>query len=372
MASYSRRNLTGAGLGHGCRSQSEPCTESRDGRRSVSAETAGTANGYACDDLCRISGLGQDIARRLDEAGIRTYAELADCSFGEIAKALPGAGPLLWRCIDGWRHRAQELRGGTVTALERGGPAAGNGQHYESFIVRVLLNNDGSIRDTRMEHIGTGEVKRWAGWEHDAMLGFIKEAAAPTAPPVLLAAPVGPLDAEPHPESVPDSVAEPSATSQVRPISQPPVTAKAPTTPLPLAQPEASQATAGSAAADASPPGLLAPIVRLRPDRTVLRTAQPFAVTLSLDLTKLAPQSGRLMYSAVIVARQLGGRSGGTLASPRGLVRAADTITITIDAAGLPPGIYLLEAAVSLRAEGASRAGAAAMAEGIMLRVLPS
>src|SRR5690348_15554213 len=90
---------------------------------------------------------------------------------------------------------------------------------YESFIVRVLLNDDGSIRDTRMEHIGTGEVKRWAGWEHNAMLGFIKEAAAPAPPPVLLAAPVGPLDVEPHPESVPESVAEPSATSQVRPIS---------------------------------------------------------------------------------------------------------------------------------------------------------
>jgi hypothetical protein len=335
----------------------------------VSGETAGTANGSARDDLTRIAGLGQDIARRLDEAGIGTYAELAGCSFGEIAKALPGAGPPLWRSINGWRHRAQEFAGRTTMPPERDDPAAGNGQHYESFIVRVLLNNDGSIRDTRMEHIGTGEVKRWAGWEHDAMLGFIKEAAAP---PVLLAAPVGPLDAEPHPESVPESVAEPSATSQVRPISQPPVAAKAPTTPLPLAQPEASQAKADSAAADASPPGLLAPIVRLRPDRTVLRTAQPFAVTLSLDLTKLAPQSDRLMYSAVIVARQLGGKSGGTLASPRGLVRAADTITITIDAAGLPPGIYLLEAAVSLRAEDASRAGAAAMAEGIMLRVLPS
>ena len=62
---------------------------------------------------------------------------------------------------------------------KRGGPAAGNGQHYESFIVRVLLNDDGSIRDTRMERIGTGEVKRWAGWEHEAMLGFVKEAAAP-------------------------------------------------------------------------------------------------------------------------------------------------------------------------------------------------
>ena len=255
---------------------------------------------------------------------------------------------------------------------ERGGPAAGDGQHYESFIVRVRLNDDGSIRDTRMEHVRTGEVRRWAGWEHNAMLGFVKEAAAPTAFPALLAAPVGPLDEEPHPESVLEPVAESSASSQVRPLSQPSVTARAPAIPSPSAPPEASQAVADSTAADGSPPGLLAPVVRLRPDRTLLRAAQPFAVTLSLDLTKVAPPTERLIYSAVIVARQLGGRSGRTLASPCGLAKAADTIDITIDTGCLPPGIYLLEAAVSLRAEGSSRPGVAAMAEGIMLQVLPS
>jgi hypothetical protein len=266
---------------------------------------------------------------------------------------------------------------------ERDGPAAGNGQHYESFIVRVLLNDDGSIHDTRVEHIGTGEVKRWAGWEHGAMLGFIKKASAHAAPPVLLAAPVGPLHAEPHQpvgplhaaphqEAPPESIAEPTAAGQVRPISQPPVTARAPTTPSPSPQPEASRAAAGSAAADATPPGLLAPIVRLLPERALLRAAQPFAVTLSLDPTNVAPQSERLIYSAVIVARQLGGRSGRTLASPRGLLKVAGTTTITIDAGGLPPGIYILEAAVSLRAAGASQARVAAMAEGIMVQVLPS
>jgi hypothetical protein len=264
---------------------------------------------------------------------------------------------------------------------ERGGPAAGDWQHYESFIVRVLLNDDGSIRDTRMEHIGTGEVRRWAGWEHNAMLGFVEkaaapadsveEAAAPAALPALLAAPVGPPDPEPHPESVLDPVAESSATSQVRPLSRQPATAKAPATPSPSAQPEGSQTVADSTAADGSPPGLLAPIVRLRPDRTLLRTTQSFAMTLSLDLTKVPPQPERLSYSAVIVARQLGGRSGRTLARPCGLAKVADTINITIEAGRLPPGIYLLEAAVSLRAEGASRAGVAAMAEGIMLQVLP-
>jgi hypothetical protein len=338
----------------------------------VFEETTGSANGSARDDLTRIAGIGQDIAGRPNEAGIRTYVKLGACSASEIAKLLPDVSPLLWGCIDSWRGDAQELARRTAAPQARSAPSAGNGQHYQSFIVRVLLNDDGSIRDTRMEHIGTGEVKRWAGWEHDAMLGFIKEAAAPAAPPVLLAAPVGPLDAEPHPESVPESVAEPGAASQVRPISQPPVTAMAPTTPSPPVQPDASQAGAGSAAADASPPRLLAPIVRLRPDRTLLRAAQPFAVTLSLDLTNVAPQSERLIYSAAVVARQLGGRSGRTLASPRGLLKVAGTTTITIDAGGLPPGIYLVEAAVTLRAAGARHGGVAAIAEGIMLQVLPS
>jgi hypothetical protein len=337
----------------------------------VFAETGGIASGPAHDDLNRIAGLGPDIARRLNEAGISTFAKLADCSAGEIAKVLPGASPLLWGCIDGWRHRAQELAEGTAMPPVRSGPAAGNGQHYKSFIVRVLVNDDGSIRDTRMERIGTGEVRRWAGWEHDAMLSFIKEAAGPAAPPVPLAAPVRPLDAEPQPESLSGSAAEPSATSQVRPISQPPITARAPTTPLPSAQSGTSQAAAGSAAADAPPLGLLAPIVRLRPDRTVLRAAQPFAVTFSLDLTEVAQHNEQLIYNAVIVARQLGGRSGRTLARPRGLLKKAGTTTITIDAGGLPPGVYLIEAAVSLRAAGASQASVAAMAEGIMLQVLP-
>jgi predicted flap endonuclease-1-like 5' DNA nuclease len=72
----------------------------------VSQGTVQPADAPQQDDLTRIAGLGQDVARRLDEAGIRTYAELADCSVDEIAKVLPGASPLLWGCIDGWRHRA--------------------------------------------------------------------------------------------------------------------------------------------------------------------------------------------------------------------------------------------------------------------------
>ena len=141
---------------------------------------------------------------------------------------------------------------------------------------------------------------------------------------------------------------------------------------MPGGRPPASIVIVVVSAAFSNPPGLLAPIVRLRPDRTLLHAAHPFAVTLSLDLAKVPPQSEGLIYSAAVVAKQLGGRSGRTLASPRGLLKTACATTFTIDAEGLPPGSYLLEAAVSLRAAGASHGGVAAMVEGIMLRVLPS
>ena len=211
-------------------------------------------------------------------------------------------------------------------------------------------HQDGAHRNRRGEAMGR--------WEHGAMLGFIEKASAHAAPPVLLAAPVGPLHAEPHPEAPPESVAEPSATGLVR-LHQPATRhrkgarrhlRRRPSPKRPKQRP-------ASAAADATPPGLLAPIVSLRPDRTLLRAAQPFEVTLSLDLTNVAKQSERIIYSAVIVARQLGGRSGRTLGSPRGLLKVAGTTTITIDAGGLPPGIYILEAAVSLRAAGAQPCG---------------
>ena len=129
-------------------------------------------------------------------------------SFGDVSKA-GAAGLRNLRGEPRYHRNAAVLRQET-------------GSTTKASIVRVLLNDDGPIRDTRMEHIGTGKVKRWVGWEHNAMLGFIREVAAPAAPPVLLAAPLGPPDAEPHPESVPESVTESSATTQVRPISQPP------------------------------------------------------------------------------------------------------------------------------------------------------
>ncbi len=234
----------------------------------------------------------------------------------------------------------------TAQGREGGRPDDGDGQHYESFVVRVLFNDDCSIRDTRMEHIGTGEVKRWAGWEHEAMLAFIQQAAS------------RPLSAAAEdPDVVPHSRRTPAAAETA---TQPTVTAGlAPTVPSAPERPNGSQRM------------FLAPVARLCVGRKPLRAAEPFTMTMTLDLTRSAVASDRLAFNAVMVVTELGGGYEGRLAHASGLLATAGTPTIQVEAEGLPPGVYRLEGAVSLRAPGAGHSGAlAATAEGILLQVL--
>jgi len=106
-------------------------------------------------------------------------------------------------------------------------------------------------------------------------------------------------------------------------------------------------------------------------ERTLLRSAEPFAMTMAIDLADLASHADRLAYSAVVVARPLTGGPKRTVARSEGLI-AITSSTISIDAAGLPPGAYRLEGAVSLREPGSDRpVDLTALAEGLLVQVLP-
>lgn len=106
-------------------------------------------------------------------------------------------------------------------------------------------------------------------------------------------------------------------------------------------------------------------------ERTLLRSAEPFAMTMAIDLADLASHADRLAYSAVVVARPLTGGPKRTVAQAEGLI-AITSSTISIDAAGLPPGAYRLEGAVSLREPGSDRpVDLTALAEGLLVQVLP-
>jgi hypothetical protein len=278
------------------------------------------------DDLTQIAGIGPKRAERLNAAGIRTYADLAARPAGDLTALLPELTRLSAAQLDGWRDRARELSAPPVSGPAAGpertaGPsdaATGNGQHEESFLVRVLLNEDGSVRRTTVRHVGTGDQRQWPGMERDAMPGFI-EAAARSAPR----------------PSAPASPAPPSA--------EPPAAA--------------GRGLAASARMVAGP--------------TVLRAAEPFTMIMAIDLAEAAGGADRLAYTAIVVAKPLAGGPKRTVAQSDGLLSTAAP-TIHLDAAGLPPGTYRVDGAVSLRESGEDyRAGLAAMAEGLLVHVLP-
>lgn len=293
------------------------------------------------DDLTRIAGIGFTIAHRLSAAGIATYDDLASRSASEIAEILPGMSGLSPARIDGWRGQARRLaaamapREQTVAAAGDS-PQAEDHQHYESFLVRVLLDDDDSIRSTLVERVGTDQVLRWAGWAPEPLLDFIATATSPGMTT--------------HPGEEPQPPAE-----HLAPVAADHALASAPLQ-APTAEPKRRMRRTPSAG--------------LSIERNVLRAAEPFSMTMSLDLSGAAMNADRIAYSAILAAKPLGGGPKRTVARAEGLL-ATETPTVIIDAQGLPAGVYRLEGAISLREPGTGhREALAAMAEGLLLQVL--
>ena len=286
------------------------------------------------DDLTRIEGIGPRRAERLKAAGIRTYDRLASASGDEIAKVLPDVGLAK---IDGWRAKAGEFAP-EVSAQALPDPVAGNGQHYESVLVRILLNGDGSIRRMTARHVRTGTERHWPTLDREALPDFIETAIA-SAP-----------SAE-APAEAPAGQARPADTPRPRPDR--------------LRSAEADGAPAGAAA-----PGPWSSAV-LSVESAPLHAAEPFTMTMAIELADPARHADRLAYSAVIVARPVTGGQKLTVAKSDGVL-ATTSSAISIDAAGLPSGTYRFDGAVSLREPGAEHPmDLAGIAEGLLVQVLP-
>lgn len=297
------------------------------------------------DDLTRIEGIGSKRAERLHAAGIRTYVDLASRSADDIAKLMSDEHGLSQARLHSWRDQAREL---AAAAPARAVPATRarpqrNGQHEESFMVSVLLNEDGSIRRTTARRMVTGEQRHWPRLERDALFDFIETTiSAQTAE--------AKTSAERPPSQVQQAEAMPAAVPHPRDESQP--------------------AVAGGAAVEAHRARLASSAV-LSVGRAPLRATEPFTMTMTIYLADPASHADRLAYSAVIEARPMAGGPKQTIARASGLFPTTSP-TISIDAAGLPTGAYRLDGAVSLREAGGDHSAyLAAMTEGLPVQVLP-
>ncbi|HEX4814601.1 MAG TPA: helix-hairpin-helix domain-containing protein [Nonomuraea sp.] len=267
------------------------------------------------DDFTRIDGIGHKIESRLRAAGVYTYKDLADRSADELAELLTGMSGLSRERIESWRSQAAALTGVAGMAVSR---PPDEGQHDESYLVRVLVNDhDGSIRSTTMSRIATDEEGRWPGWDADRMLDFVQGRAG-TGRHGYLAAEVG--------------------------------------------GEEQAQEEAAARPIDIVVDGLLV-------ERRPVRAAQPFSVI----MTVRASHDERLAYDATLVAKPVDGTAKQLVATETGVLPPGVPEVRIVAQAPVTPGRYRLDAAISLRGWGETRPrGVAAMVENLFIDVQPA
>ena len=131
-----------------------------------------TPAGQAGDDFQQIQGIGAAIDRRLHDAGILTYQDLAALTPEQIAASLAGMAGLSPARIasQDWAGQAGRLAGPAAPPL----PSEPD-QHYASFHVEFLLDVDDSVRRTKVHHHQSGIDEAWAGWDEDRLLALLRD-----------------------------------------------------------------------------------------------------------------------------------------------------------------------------------------------------
>lgn len=126
----------------------------------------------AADDFQQIQGIGAAIDRRLHDAGILTYQDLAALTPEQIAASLAGMAGLSPARIasQDWAGQAGRLTGCAAPPL----PSEPD-QRYASFHVELLLDVDDSVRRTKVHHHQSGTDEAWAGWDEGWLLALLRE-----------------------------------------------------------------------------------------------------------------------------------------------------------------------------------------------------
>ncbi len=135
----------------------------------------------------RIPGIGPGIEHRLHAAGIQTFRHLASLSPDEIYAHLSGLVGMTAERIahQDWpskaKHLAEELAAADPDPIPEE-PA--ERQHYASFMVELLQDENYAVRRTRVIHVQNDERDSWASWDAARLDRWITaQAAIAPSPP---------------------------------------------------------------------------------------------------------------------------------------------------------------------------------------------
>jgi len=280
------------------------------------------------DDLKRIQGIGPSVEKKLNQAGIQSYAQLAVLHPNAIALILNGMVGFSADRIaeEDWAGQAQGMQAfltGDPTDQSVNPPG---GMHYEVFTVEFLMDDDNQVRRTLIRDVQHQTPTSWAGWDAARFTGFFIENAGLNIPqPVSLGKP------EPQTE---------------------------PVTPLAAPSPKGQSIvdeTNSYISGELRLQEMQVKVADLEALPRQIRSERSFAIQLILDLRNVQSSIDQpLDYSAVIFAKPLGAEPRQLLAENDGQIKLADYVDLEIPGLQLSPGAYHLEAFVKLMPSGAT------------------
>jgi len=325
-----------------------------------------TALPQGADDFKRINGIRQGIDSRLHRAGIHTYAQLADLSPGDIAASIgnvPGVsaerivqqdwiGQARLLAEERAMNESQEVLAELGPTEQQSNEVVGAGpQHYELFEVELLLDEENNVRRTRVKYATRAEEsveKTWGGWDTACLNAFFVQHAAIRLPTT-----------EPAPMAAAQIVHALSVASQ-EPVIRAPEPAAPSTAVATLSGALRLRALETMASESGNPV-------------TTLRHSQPLNVRLTLDLSDVAaPADMPLNYTAAVYVKNLESGKRMTMGEAHGTLVQAHRASVDLESAGLPQGIYRIEATMVLALPSTvslPQAGLMAYTEGGLIQV---
>ena len=257
-------------------------------------------------EFWRISGIGDATEKRLHSAGINTFDRLASLSPAEIAAILTGQVGVKERVTrQDWTGQARQLAETLKAAERRAEPARpAETQHYESFLLELLIEDDNAIKRTKITQVRCGVKASWVGWDAERLFDWI--AAQTDLPAELFALP--------------------------KPVSEP-------------ALDHDSAAISGAIL----PTNIVLSALDSHQNKRFYDAGQPLELQITLDLSESTiPAETPLTCHGIAEARSIETGLAARIGEIQSECVAADQIVLNIPISGVEQGTYFLETAVHL------------------------
>lgn len=299
------------------------------------------------DDFKRIKGIGPATERRLHNAGILTYTQLAASTPDQLVALLDGlVGMSAERVV-------QENWAGHATALAQQETAVpGNGHHYASFTVELLLDQQNEVRRTRVVHVQQEQHKAsWAGWQASKVTAFISKHAelkvaedGNRGETAVVAAPK-PTPQPAKPVTPPKSKATTRRTHGLLDLVDDRRMVFAQSFPPTPHQKSQRTAAAGNGRGNGNEKRPLT----IHSPRILLAHTHPLDVNLNVNPTLLpASQAGPFSYRVAVFAEQVNSSERQQVGTSQGAGTSDNPFTITVPIQIHRPGTYRLQAEMSV------------------------